>query len=174
MNEYINIFLAQVVEKERSTELARLIEFEAVCGQAEGKSRSTIELTTLALRKLKAFLEENRLHTDAAMITADDVRAFIMYLQGCRSFAAHPYARVQERSLSDQSINCYIRAIRAAWNRWLREELVVATPFDKVKIPKASKKVMPTFSPEQIRALLGEIDTTTPAGFRDYALITTY
>lgn len=174
MNTNIDSLLAEVVQKSRITELDRLIEFETFCGQAEGKSPKTIEMTVLALRKLKAFLETNRLPTDAGMTTADDIRAFILHLQGCRKFERHPYARVQEQGLSPQSVNCYMRALRAAWNRWVAEGLVDSSPFGKVKVPKAPKKVMPAFSPEQIVALLGAIETSTPTGFRDHLLIHVY
>lgn len=102
MNQEIESFLRVAVAKGKSTEINKLIEFEAVCGQAEGKSPRTVELTTLALRKLKEFLDENGLPTDAAMITADDIREFVMHLQACRPLASHPYARPQEGNLSDQ------------------------------------------------------------------------
>jgi integrase/recombinase XerD len=157
-----------------ATDLSALTDGYRLCARAEGKSPRTIELTTLALRKLKAFLEEMQLPTDAAMLRADDIWGFILHLQACRKFENHPYAKIQEQGLSPQAINCYMRSIRAAWNRWLSEGLVELTLFDRVKVPRAPKKVIPTFSPQQLDALLGAIDTSTPTGFRDYTLISTY
>lgn len=56
----------------------------------------------------------------------------------------------------------------------MAEGLVASSPFDKVRVPKASKKLVPILSPEQIGALLGAIDTSTSTGFRDSLLIQLY
>jgi len=150
------------------------MEFEHISGLAEGKSDSTLDLTILVMRKLEAFLTESGLSTDAALVTADDMRNFIRHLQNARAFTDHPYAKAQERSLSDQSVNCYMRALRAAWNRWVREGLVPSSPFSKAKVPRASEKVIPAFSPQQIKALLGAINTSRASGFRDHTMICCY
>ena len=71
-------------------------------------------------------------------------------------------------------MNCYLRAIRAAFNRWVNEGLLSSTPFTKVRVPKAPKKVIPIFSQEQLRAFFAAIDPKTPEGCRDYALFSTY
>jgi integrase/recombinase XerD len=174
LNPKIDSFLQAVIHKSHSTELNNLIEYDLFCGQAEGKSQKTIDLTALALSKLKRFLAESHLPTDARMIGSDDIRAFILHLQGSKRFANHPYAKRQERGLSGLSINCYLRAIRAAFNRWVDEGLLERSPFERVKVPKAPKKVIPTFSEQQLDAFFRAIDTSTPEGFRDYTLFLLY
>jgi integrase/recombinase XerD len=42
-----------------------------------------------------------------------------------------------------------------------------------MKIPKAPKKIIPTFGEEQLRQIFAAIDTTSPTGWRDYAIILT-
>jgi site-specific recombinase XerD len=76
--------------------------------------------------------------------------------------------------LSAISINTYLRTIRSAFNRWVSEGFLEVTPFDRVKVPKAPKKVIPTFSQEQLEALLSAINISTPEGFRDRLLILLY
>ena len=174
MNPEIDNFLQEVLHRDHSTALDNLIEYEAFCGRAEGKSPKTIDLTTIVLNKLKIYLERSHLPTNARMIGPDEIRAFILHLQNSRWFANHCYAKTQERGLSRLSINCYLRAIRAAWNRWLDEGLVEGSPFETVKVPKAPKKVTPTFSEQQLQAFFGAIDTSTPEGFRDYTLFLLY
>ncbi|MFQ5924500.1 MAG: tyrosine-type recombinase/integrase [Dehalococcoidia bacterium] len=174
LNPEIDKFLREVLERRHSTELDNLIEYEAFCGRAEGKSQKTIALTALALTKLKNFLEENHLPTEARMIGAEEMRHFILHLQGSKRFDNHPYAKSQERGLSRLSINCYLRAVRAAFNRWVDGGLLETTPFSKVTIPKAPKKVIPTFSEQQLDAFFHAIDTSTPKGFRDYTLFLLY
>ena len=43
-------------------------------------------------------------------------------------------------------------------------------PFTQLKIPKAPQKIIPTFSEQQVRALLAQVDTISPTGFRDYTI----
>lgn len=175
LNPEIDKFLKEVIERRLSTALDNLIEYEALCGRAEGKSLKTIELTALALNKLKRFLQENRLPTDASMIGPAEIRSFILHLQSCKRFAYQPYVRTQQSGLSGVSVNSYLRAIRAAFNRWVSEGLLETTPFEKVKVPKPPKRVMPTFSEEQLDAFFRAIDTgTTTEGYRDYTLFLLY
>jgi len=63
--------------------------------------------------------------------------------------------------------------VRAFWSWLAGEGIIDENPFARVKIPRAPRKVIPTFSPSQIRALLGAIDSTTPEGFRDCTVILT-
>ena len=174
LNPQTDNFLQEVVRRRHGTELDDLIQYEAFCGQAEGKSHKTIDLTALALNKLKKFLQENHLPTDARMVGADEIRRFILHLQASKRFADHPYTKRQQRGLNALSINCYLRAIRAAFNRWVDEELLGRSPFEKVKVPRAPKKIIPTFSKDQLEVFLGAIDTYTPEGFRDHLLVLTY
>jgi len=66
-----------------------------------------------------------------------------------------------------------MRALQSFW-AWLhREEFIQENPFDRLKIPKAPKKVIPIFTEEQLRQIFECIDTTSPAGYRDYTIILT-
>jgi len=103
-----------------------------------------------------------------------EIRAFILYLQQKRCFSNHPFSRRQERGLSSHTVNCYLRSIRAFWSWLVAEEIITNNPFLKVKLPKPIKKVVPTFSENQILQLLPVIDTSTPEGFRNYTIICCY
>lgn len=43
--------------------------------------------------------------------------------------------------------------------------------FNRVNIPKPSRKVIPTFLDEQLRQLFDAIDRSTPAGYLDYTIV---
>jgi len=156
-----------------ATALAKLAQGYRLCAQTEGKSRKTIETVADSVGYLERFLHCEGLSTNVAEIGPRDIRAFILHLQHKRCFSDHPFARPQERGLSRHTINCYLRSIRAFWSWLLSEEIVHTNPFDKVKIPSASRKVVPTLSNPQLEALLGAIDTSTAEGFRDYIMILT-
>lgn len=174
LNQEIDNFLREVLRKKSPTDLDSLIEYERFCRQAEGQSNKTVELVVLALSKLKDFLEQNHLPIEARQIGANDIRRFTLHLQNCRRYADHPLAKAQKGGLSAHSINSYLRAIRAAFNRWVTEGFLEATPFQKVKLPKPSRKIIPTFSEEQLDAFFRAIDTATHEGFRDYTMFLLY
>lgn len=156
-----------------ATELGNLIEGYRLYAKAEGNSPNTIALTTTAVGILRDFLEQEGLSTDVTQITTWELRRFTLYLQQAKVFRDHPFTRPQERRLSGHTVNCYLRAIRAFCSWLTYEEIIQANPFSRLKIPNAPRKVTPTFSEEQIQALSGAIDTSTPAGFRDWAIILT-
>ncbi len=166
--------LNRIVErKSKATQLDNLIQGYRLYAQTEGKSQKTISITITAATSLRDFLKANGFPTDVAEIGAQELREFILHLQQVKAYKYHPFTRPQDKGLSGHAINCYLRAIRAFWS-WLgREEIILSNPFAKVRIPKAPKKVIPTFSESQMQALLGVIHTPTPVGFRDWTMILT-
>ena len=170
----LNTFLDGLLKKSSASELDRLLEYEILTSQSSGNSPKTTELTVLVINKLRAFLISGGRPTDARSIQAGDIRAFILHLQNLKRFSGHPFAKEQEGKLSKITINTYMRTLRAAFNRWELEGFIDESPFRKVRIPKAPKKVIPIFSQSQIEALLSVIDTSTPEGFRNRLLILLY
>ena len=166
--------LNRIVErKNRATQLDNLIQGYRLYARTEGKSPKTITITTTAVTTLRDFLESSGFSTDVADIGIQELRAFILRLQQVKAYQHHPYTKPQDRQLSGHTINCYLRAIRAFWSWLVREEIILSNPFTKLRIPKPPKKVIPTFSESQIRALLGAINTHTPVGFRDWTMVLT-
>jgi len=159
--------------KNGATELANLAGGYALCARADGKSKLTIQAVTSSVRYLERFLDSEGLPTDVTQIWAGEIRAFIIYLQRKRCFSEHPCSRPQEKVLSSHSVNSYMRSIRAFWSWLIAEGIVDRTPFSVVKVPKAQKKVVNTFSGKQLEALLAAIDVSTAEGFRDYTLVLT-
>ncbi|GAF67237.1 unnamed protein product [marine sediment metagenome] len=51
--------------------------------------------------------------------------------------------------------------------------MIKDNPFLKVKLPRPVRKVIPVFSENQIVQFLSIIDTSTPEGYRNYAIILT-
>ncbi|MFQ5924497.1 MAG: tyrosine-type recombinase/integrase [Dehalococcoidia bacterium] len=154
-----------------ASELQSLIGGYRLCTHTEGKSPKTIQMVAESVGRLERFLRSEGLTTDVSEIGPGEIRAFILHLQRKRCFSHHPFAKCQERGLSRHTVNCYLRSIRAFWSWLISEGIVEQTPFVRVKVPKAPRKVIPTFSDSQIRALLDAIDNATPEGFRDYVII---
>gem|GEM_PF-6920689 len=66
------------------TELENLLESYIWCARAEGKSRGTIEIRITAVLSLIGFLRSCGLSTCVHDISDDELRRFILHLQGVR------------------------------------------------------------------------------------------
>jgi integrase/recombinase XerD len=155
------------------TDLANLSAGYRLCAKSEGKSKSTIDIVTSSIRYFEQFLISDGMETDVTLITAREIRAFILYLQRKSCFSEHPYIQPRQHGLSSHTVHCYLRSVRAFWSWLADEEIIHDNPFHRVKLPRVTKKVIPTFSPSQLQGLLSAINTSTDEGFRDYAMILT-
>lgn len=97
----------------------------------------------------------------------------MVHLQHCRRYVSHPFTKPQPQKLSGHTVNGYMRALRAFWSWLSREGLITENPFDKLKVPKAPKKVIPSFTNAHLQRLFATIDTSTATGFRDYTIMLT-
>jgi site-specific recombinase XerD len=143
----------------------------SICAKAEGKSPRTVSWTGDAIRYFGSFLGGDAELQD---ITANELRRFIIALQQRKAFSGHRFTRTQERGLSPESIASYVRAIKAFFSFLEREELMAENPIKKVKTPKTPKKIMPTFSEQDIEKLLAQPNKKTSEGYRDYVVMLTF
>lgn len=66
---------------------------------------------------------------------------------------------IAERDLSEQYQDNIARAIRAWLNYCIRDELIEKNPFDKVKMTKLSKKILPALTEDEIKTVLHACNT---------------
>ncbi len=128
-------------------ELGNLIQEFKLCCQTEGKSPKTIEWYTTFLNRFLAFLEFGDYPTDAAQINKEVIRAFILYLQ---VEAKTPRSK---KPLSSATVQGYVRTLRVFFSWVVREEYLPDSPTAKIPVPKATQKVINTFTHEQIGKL---------------------
>jgi site-specific recombinase XerD len=157
--------------KPGATELNNLIQGYRLFARSEGMSPNTITLNVAALNRLKEFLETNGFTTDASRIGVREIREFIIYLRQVKAWSRHPSIRTKARGLSQNTVNCYLRSVSAFWSWLVSEEIVPFNPFTRVRIPKPQRKVIPTFSEEQIQALLSTINQSNPCTARDQTML---
>jgi site-specific recombinase XerD len=140
------------------TDLAGLIQGYRLCAKTEGKSDKTIAIVANSVRYLEGFLRSEGLPTNVTQIGPREIRTFILYLQQKRRFSGHPFNKTQDRGLSGHTLNCYLRSIRAFWSWLVSEEVMEANPLARLKIPKAPKKVVITFSDLQLEQALRSLN----------------
>ncbi len=139
--------------------------------RAEGKSSSTITWVSSSMGYFAKFLGPEQ--QDIETITGNDLRRFIIALQGRAKFANHPYNKPQQAKLSAQSIETYCRAIKSFFGFLKREGFTKNNKVAKVKMPKVPEIVIPTFSEKELAKLLAQANRRTNEGFRDYCLLLT-
>ncbi|MGB2855309.1 MAG: tyrosine-type recombinase/integrase [Dehalococcoidia bacterium] len=165
--------ITRSVKHSPAINLSRLIPGYILYTRTEGKSDKTITIVTRSVGYLEQFLMSQGLSTNVSDIGPNEFRSFILYLQQKRCFSGHRFTKTQDRGLSGHTINGYLRALRSFWSWLASEEIVATNPLLKMKIPKAPRKVIPTFSDLQLQQLLAVIDTSTPEGYRDLAITLT-
>jgi site-specific recombinase XerD len=144
-----------------------------LCAVTEGKSRNATLIVSSSVRYFRDFLVAAGQSPDVQQVTPRILRAYILYLQQKQCFASHRFNRPQDKGLSGHTINCYLRSLRIFFSWLVSEEIIAANPFDRVKIPRPPRKVIPVFSDSQIRDLLAAIDMSTAEGVRDYTIVLT-
>ncbi len=145
-----------------------LIAYETYA-RAEGKSPKTITWVASSMGYFTQFLGPQQ--QDIGTITGNDLRRFIISLQGKPKFASHPYNKTQQTKLSPQSIETYCRAVKSFFGFLKREDFIKNNVMAKVKMPKTPEIVIPTFSEKEVERLLAQANKSSNEGFRDYCLL---
>ena len=153
--------------------MGHLLQGYQLCAITEGKSPNAITIVTNSVSYFQDFLTSQGISTDVTQVSHHEIRAFILHLQQKRCFSGHRFNHAQDRGLSGHTINCYLRSLRIFFSWLVSEGIIEANPFERVKIPRPPRKVIPAFSDSQIQQLLNAIDTRTAEGYRDYTIILT-
>ena len=108
-------------------------------GEARRLTAATLTFYRDQLEPFLRHLHELH-HSTLTAITPNDIRAYLVALQ--------------DRELADNSIHAAARAIKAFLNFCVREELLAVSPMGKVRMPKRDDKILPAFSPDDVKKIL--------------------
>jgi integrase/recombinase XerD len=156
---------------EESSSFAQIIETYVLSCITEGKSPKTIEWYTSNLRRFSRYLDEREPGLSIERIGVTEARGFIYHLQ-------HDVRRWEEKTdvwdekpLSAHSVQGYARTMKAFWSWLVAEGVIERNVMSRLKLPKVPRRVMPTFSGDELRRMLGLLDRKTALGFRDYVVL---
>jgi len=142
-----------------------------ICAQAEGKSQRSIDWDGANLERFSQFLKREQPGSSIADIGSPEARRFILHLQNdVRRWETSPFIS-DTKGLSPLTIHGYARAIKAFWSWLVDEGYIAENSMARLKCPRTPRKIIPTFSTEQIQRLMSALDPRTPTGFRDHAII---
>jgi integrase/recombinase XerD len=133
--------------------------FKAYLKLERGLSDNSLESYIRDVRKLVEFLEIKEKTVSPLQIQSRDVEEFLGYIHEIGLGA-----RTQARMLS---------GIKAFYKYLLVEDLLDDDPTGLIEGPKLSRKIPDVLSLEEINALLGAIDLSSPLGHRNRAMIET-
>jgi len=156
-------------------DLETLIDGYLLFCQSGGRSKQTVRWYSGKLRIFRDYSVEHDGIDDVAAITATSIRGFIVHLQtSVRADEHNPYKPDRDDRLSPQTVQGYVRVLKAFFSWAAREGLVDQSPMTHVSMPKAPKVIVPTFSQSQVEALLSTIDRGRTVGYRDYCIMLTF
>jgi integrase/recombinase XerD len=153
------------------TTLSDALAANRIWAKAEGKSPKMVRFAVQSVGYFGAFLDGDPNPVD---IGANDLRRFIIALGDVHKFSNHPYNKPLAARLSPYSIQTYCRGVKTFFSYLLREELIEHNPMEKVRMPRAPKNVVPTFSERDVERLLSQPDKSTDVEFRDYVILLTF
>jgi site-specific recombinase XerD len=147
-----------------------VLQFEAF-NRSEGKTTKTVAWYNTGLYLFLDYLKSHKIDPVLGNIGVEVVREYILYLQQRARYDGHPFTPQQPQLLSPISIQCYIRAIKAFFNWLYREGYTKENRLERLKQPKAPKKLIDPLSEVEVAAILSSIDTQTSWGARNSTII---
>lgn len=120
------------------------------------------------------FLKEQGHTTKLQDLSLDVAREFVLYLQTRRKWSKHPYTPSPDDKLKAISVQNYVRGLRAFFNWLYREGYTEDNLLAQLRPPKAPQKLVEVLTDEEIARILACLDSDTPSGCRDMAMVITF
>ncbi len=143
-------------------ELSKLIQIYGTFNRSEGKSPRTVEWYDEVLKQFSNWLNSKDKPANLGNISETDVREFILYLQE---------KRWQGRTLSVQTLNNRVRALRAFFSWLARENYTSENLLAGLKPPKVIETVIEPLTVDEIGKLFRNINQDTALGARNTAML---
>ncbi len=142
-----------------------------LAARAEAKSEKTVSAMLGSLRYFVNYMDSIGFPDEAGAVSPVLLRSYMVYLQHKPAFSRHPFSHEQPRLLSDQTVNGYLRALRAFFNWLASEGFIQDSPFFRLKLPRLRQRIIKPYGPGDLNGLLGAVDTSSPEGYRDLCLL---
>ncbi len=151
-------------------DMAQAIREYLVWHDVSGHSQQTISWYEWTLGKFVTWLRSEGCSTTITDITTADARTFLQ-VQAQRTTKRRGKNDEYPGRLSDRTLHCYARVLRAFF-RWLtEEEYLDRNPMLKLKPPKLEQRQKEVVDATEVGKLLSICDQRTFLGARMYALI---
>lgn len=113
--------------------------------ESEGHSRKTETVYTRTLRPFFDYLRTEHQLTDLSELELDHIRAWLVWLRNTPS--------QHDRPRTSKTIESYCRQVKAFAHWCFIEGILDHDPTERLKLPKAEKKIIRVFSDDEVRKL---------------------
>jgi len=146
-----------------------LIEMFVATKQTEGRTAKTTEWYRQMITRFADYLGAEPTIKD---FTIDNARLFIASLQQRETrYPNHPWREEVEGKLSANTVDGYVRALKA-FSSWLAEEGYTRTNIlSRLKRPKLPETMIQVLSDEEVQTILEGINENTLLGARQYLIV---
>ncbi len=142
-------------------ELDMLVERFQTHNRSDGKSPKTVEWYSQALDLFLEWLRAEGMSTCVDDLGEDEVRNFVLYLQGRRGLWG---------LASSHTLNNRVRALRAFFNWLYRQGYTECHRLQNLKVPKVRQKEIEVLTDEEIERIFATMNAGTVLGARNRAL----
>jgi site-specific recombinase XerD len=154
-----------------NTPLEKLVlQYEAF-NRSEGKTPKTVRWYNSCLGQFVDYLRSQNIVPVLANVDTEAVREYILHLQKRKRYNDHPFTPKQGEMLSAVSIQCYVRAIKTFFNWLYKEGYTRENKLERLKQPKAPRKLIDPLTEAEIAVILSSIDAQTSWGARNTAIV---
>jgi len=153
--------------------LERLVRHFEAYNRSEGKSPATVYWYSRVLTYFGDYLKEHNLSDTLGDLDTFTVREFILYLQTKKKWNRHPYVSMPRGNLAAVSVQTYVRALRAFFSWLHREGYTGEHILADLKPPRAPQKLVEVLTDDEVRQILACLDSDTPSGSRNKAILIT-
>ena len=147
-----------------TVDLPVLIQHFEVHNRTEGKSPRTVDWYNQVLGMFRNWLQANGLRTNVGSIGENEVRQFILYIQGRPG--------LKSSVMSSHSVSNRVRALRAFFAWLALKGYTEGNSLKDVKSPKEEEQIVEPLSGEEIAEVFSAINSNSALGARNTAIIT--
>ncbi len=121
-----------------------------------GLSSNSIESYLNDVKKLTAYLEDNKILVSPITITKNEIRDFIYFAS---------------KEIKPRSQSRLISGLKSFFNYLIFEDYRSTNPLDLIESPKIGRKLPDTISTEEIDLIISQIDLSHPQGERNRTML---
>lgn len=144
-------------------------------------AKKTLSSYEQSLKLFAIYLKETFAVVDVSNVQTGHIRQYVKYLQERGKYSVvvnersrgvnFPQNRLDlGKKISTVTIANYIRCIKVFFNWLYAEKEITKNPVEKITNPKIERKMKRLLSPEELKKVFSQFDTTTFHGYRNWMI----
>lgn len=140
-----------------------ILRFLEYCELDRNLSVKTVRMYGYYLKFFEGWLLSLDQHLTVEEINEETVRSFRLYL-------SHTYKNKYKGSISRQTQNYFLIALRSFFKFLIKQKIKVMTP-EMIELGKQKEREIKFLSPEELKRIFDSVDTLEEPGLRDRAIL---